>query len=44
MIVPMMSPLDSGVQNVFMCLIGGSIFSIVIGTISNTVLKKTDLV
>lgn len=44
MIVPMMTPLDSGITNVLMCLIGGIVFSIGIGTISNKVLRKNDLV
>ena len=44
MMVPMMTPLDSGVVNVGMCLAGGAIFAAGIGTGSNTVLKKTSLV
>lgn len=42
--VPMISPLDSTIINVILCLLGGIIFSIGIGCISNIVLKKTSLV
>ena len=44
MMIPALTPLDSGITNVLLCLIGGLIFSIVIGLISNRILKKTDLV
>lgn len=44
MMIPMLTPLDSSIVNVLMCLIGGVIFSVGIGTISNKVLGKTDLV
>lgn len=44
MMIPMLTPLDSGIINVIICLIGGILFSIGIGTISSKVLKKTDLV
>ena len=42
--VPMISPLDSGIMNVIMCLAGGVLFSTGLGAASNTVLKKTSLV
>lgn len=42
--VPMITPLDSNIINVLLCLIGGVLFSIGIGAISNIVLKKTSLV
>lgn len=42
--VPMITPLDSTIMNVILCLAGGVIFSIGIGAISNVVLKKTNLV
>ena len=42
--IPMMTPLDSGFMNVIMCLVGGGLFSIGLGAVSNTVLKKTSLV
>ena len=43
-IIPMMSPLDSGMMNVFMCLAGGTLFGVGIGAISNLILRKTNLV
>lgn len=42
--VPMMTPLDSGMMNVIMCLAGGILFSAGIGTGSNAVLRRTSLV
>ena len=42
--IPMMTPLNSGLMNVIMCLIGGGVFSIGLGAVSNMVLKKTSLV
>lgn len=42
--IPMISPLNSGIINVILCLVGGAIFSIGIGAISNTILRKTSLV
>ena len=44
MMIPMMTPLDSGITNVIMCLAGGVLFSLGLGAVSNTVLKKTRLV
>ena len=44
MMIPMMTPLDSGVINVGMCLAGGVIFSAAIGAASNMILKRTSLV
>ena len=44
MMIPMMTPLDSGIMNVGMCLAGGAIFAAAVGAVSNTVLKKTSLV
>ena len=43
MMIPMMTPLDSGVMNVGMCLAGGVIFAAAIGAVSNMVLRKTSL-
>ena len=43
MMIPMMTPLDSGVMNVGMCLAGGAIFAAAIGAVSNFVLKKFSL-
>ena len=44
MMIPMLTPLDSGVMNVGMCLAGGAIFAAAIGAVSNMVLRKTSLV
>ncbi|MDE5616668.1 MAG: ABC transporter permease [Clostridia bacterium] len=42
--IPMITPLDSTVVNVFMCLAGGAIFAVGFGALSNLVLNKTALV
>lgn len=42
--VPMITPLDANALNVILCLVGGIIFAIGIGAISNIVLKKSSLV
>jgi len=42
--IPMLTPLNSTITNVMMCLIGGAVFSVGMGAISNTILKKTNLV
>lgn len=44
MMIPMMTPLDSGVMHVGLCLAGGAIFAAAIGAVSNMVLKKSSLV
>ena len=44
MMIPMLTPLDSTIVNILGCLIGGMLFSIGLGAVSNTVLKKTSLV
>lgn len=44
MMIPMMTPLDSGVMNVGLCLAGGVIFAADIGTVSNRVLKNISLI
>ena len=44
MMVPMMTPLDSGVGNVGMCLAGGVIFAAFLGVVSKLVLSKSNLV
>lgn len=44
MMIPMLTPLDSTIMNVVLCLAGGLIFSIGLGAASNSVLKKTGLV
>ena len=42
--VPMMTPLNSGVKNLAMCLVGGAIFATAIGAVSKGVLTKSNLV
>lgn len=42
--IPMLTPLDSGIMNVILCLAGGVLFSVGLGSVSNTILRKTSLV
>lgn len=42
--IPMMTPLDSSLLNVVMCLAGGALFGAGLGAVSNLILKKTSLV
>lgn len=44
MMIPMMTPLDSSILNVILCLAGGLLFSTGLGAISTTILRKTSLV
>ncbi|MGN1451507.1 MAG: ABC transporter permease, partial [Eubacteriales bacterium] len=44
MMVPSVTPLDSGVMNVLLCLAGGALFAFGLGALGNIVLKKTSLV
>lgn len=44
MMIPALTPLDSEVMNVVLCLAGGILFSIGLGAVSNLILKKTSLV
>lgn len=44
MMVPSMTPLNSTILNVILCLAGGALFSVGLGAVSNIVLKKTSLV
>lgn len=44
MMIPMLTPLDSGIMNVIICLAGGLLFSTGLGAVSNTILRKTSLV
>ena len=44
MMIPVLTPLDSTIMNVILCLAGGALFSAGIGAISNAVLRKTSLV
>ena len=43
-IAPMVAPLDANSINVLLCIVGGGLFSVGLGAISNLVLKKTSLV
>lgn len=44
MMIPALTPLNSGIINVMICLIGGALFSVGLGTVSSTILRKTNLV
>lgn len=44
MIIPIITPLNSGIINVILCLVGGAMFAFGIGAISNIILKRTSLV
>ena len=44
MMIPMLTPLNAGIVNVFGCIIGSALFAVGLGAISNLVLKKTSLV
>lgn len=43
-IVPMVTPLNATMMNVIMCLAGGVLFGAGLGTVSNTILRKCDLI
>ncbi len=43
MMIPMLTPLDATVMNVVLCLVGGSIFAVVLGMISRLILIKKDI-
>lgn len=44
MMIPMLTPLDANAVHVAGCLTGGVLFSLGLGALSNTILKKTSLV
>lgn len=44
MMIPMLTPLDSTMMNVVLCLAGGALFGVGLGAVSNMILKKTSLV
>lgn len=44
MMIPMLTPLNSGITNVVICLTGGAVFSVVLGAASSLILNKTSLV
>lgn len=44
MMIPMITPLDSTMMNVILCLSGGAMFAFGLGAVSNKILTKTNLV
>ena len=44
MMIPMLTPLDSGLMNVVLCLAGGLLLSAGLGAVSGRLLSKSDLV
>lgn len=44
MMIPSLTPLNAGPVNVLLCLLGGLLFSVGLGAISDLVLRKTSLV
>lgn len=44
MVIPMLTPLDSGISNVLICGAVSSLFGVGLGAISNAVMNKTSLV
>ena len=42
--IPMVAPLNAGFVNVIMCVVGGILFAVGLGVVSNVILKKTSLV
>jgi len=43
MMIPMLSPLDATIMNVILALVGGVIFSVGLGYVSNLILNKTNI-
>ena len=43
MMIPMLTPLDSTMMNVILCLAGGVVFNVGFGAISQLILKKKDI-
>lgn len=44
MMIPALTPLDSTITNVVLCLVGGVIFCVALGVVSNVMLKNKDIV
>lgn len=42
-VIPMISPIDATGMNVILCFVGGILFSFGFGAVSQTILKKTDI-
>lgn len=43
MMIPALSPLDSTITNVMICLVGGVLFNVIFGVVSNLILKKKNI-
>lgn len=43
MMIPMVTPLNSGIMNVILCLAGSAMFSIGLGAVSRIILKKSSI-
>ena len=43
MMIPMLTPLNATIMNVILCLAGGAMFSVGLGAIGNSILKKKDI-
>lgn len=41
--IPIITPLNSGIMNVVICLVGGILFSLVFGMVGNLLLKRRDI-
>ena len=44
MMIPMLTPLDATAMHAVLCLVGGGLFALGLGAVSNLILKKTALV
>jgi len=44
MMIPLLTPLNAGIGNLLVCLIGGTVLCIALGAASNAILKKTSLI
>lgn len=43
MMIPALTPLDSAITNVIICLVGGVLFNVIFGVVSNLILKKKNI-
>ncbi len=44
MMIPALTPLNAGIGNVIIALVGSAVFSVGLGAVGNQVMKKTSLV
>ena len=44
MMIPLLTPLDSGVLQVILCAAGSAVFAVGLGVASNKILRSTSLV